>query len=45
MRFLAGICLVLNLSSCSRPPDLNTPCPDYGRFCPQILINDDASFE
>ncbi|WP_272946888.1 T4SS-associated protein LvhB7 [Legionella erythra] len=31
----------LLLSACSKPPDLTTPCPDYGRFCPQTPINVD----
>lgn len=27
------------LSSCSKPLDLDTPCPDYGKQCSQASIN------
>ncbi|WP_269471721.1 T4SS-associated protein LvhB7 [Legionella spiritensis] len=43
MRTFLSLCLLLTLTSCSRPPDLNTPCPDYGRFCPQQPINNDIN--
>ncbi len=39
MRFIPLFLSFLMLCSCSRPPDLTTPCPDYGRFCPQTPIN------
>ena len=25
--------------ACSKPHDVDTPCPDYGRHCPQLPIN------
>lgn len=31
--------LTLWLSSCSKPQDLDAPCPDFGRHCPQTIIN------
>jgi len=36
---LSLLILALILSSCSRPHDLDTPCPDYGKLCSQSLIN------
>ena len=33
------LALATVLSSCSRPHDLDTPCPDYGKQCSQALIN------
>jgi hypothetical protein len=33
------LALTAVLSSCSRPHDLDTPCPDYGKQCSQALIN------
>jgi PBP1b-binding outer membrane lipoprotein LpoB len=36
---LSLLTLALLLSSCSKPQDLDTPCPDYGKQCSQALIN------
>ncbi|HDS3856746.1 TPA: hypothetical protein QH041_003114 [Legionella pneumophila] len=33
------ILLLAGLGACSRPVDLETPCPDYGRYCTQTPIN------
>ena len=36
---LFSIVALIGLSACSKVPDLDTPCPDYGRYCPQTPIN------
>jgi hypothetical protein len=28
------------LTSCTKAQDLDAPCPDFGRYCPQTPIND-----
>jgi hypothetical protein len=32
--------LVAILTSCTKTHDLDAPCPDFGRHCPQTPIND-----
>lgn len=39
LKVLSLLALALVMSSCSRPQDLDTPCPDYGKQCSQALIN------
>ncbi|WP_284698407.1 T4SS-associated protein LvhB7 [Legionella micdadei] len=34
--------LILMLTGCAQPPDLMTPCPDYGKHCLQTAINTDS---
>ena len=29
------------LSGCTKPPDLEAPCHNFGQFCPQYPINDE----
>lgn len=36
---LKTLILVAALTSCSKPHDLDTPCPDFGKQCAQALIN------
>lgn len=37
-----GLITLLLLSGCSnRVVELETPCPDYGRHCPQQWVNED----
>lgn len=36
---LSVLILALILASCSKPQDLDTPCPEYGKLCSQSLIN------
>lgn len=31
--------LFLGLGACSKPVDLDAPCPEYGRYCSQAPIN------
>lgn len=38
-RVLGLFALALLMVSCSKPQDLDTPCPDYGKTCSQTLIN------
>lgn len=42
MFFMRALSLLLltALVSCSKPHDLDTPCPNYGRHCPQLPINE-----
>jgi hypothetical protein len=39
--FLKSCCLfwILGLGACAKPIDLDAPCPDYGRYCPQAPVN------
>jgi hypothetical protein len=30
---------ILGLGACTKPIDLDAPCPDYGRYCSQSPIN------
>lgn len=41
MKILKCSCLllILGLVACSKPVDLDAPCPDYGRYCPQTPVN------
>ena len=34
-----GLLLILGLGGCAKPIDLDAPCPDYGRYCPQAPVN------
>lgn len=36
---LLSVITLIALSACSKVPDLDAPCPDYGRHCHQIPIN------
>ena len=31
--------LLVLTTACAKPQDLDTPCPNYGRQCSQVLIN------
>jgi hypothetical protein len=39
LRYYCYLLLCLGLGACSKPLDLDTPCPDYGRYCTQTPIN------
>ena len=28
------------LSGCTKPPDLDAPCREFGKYCPQYPINE-----
>ena len=36
---LGFLLIVMSLSGCSKPPDLDAPCREFGKFCPQQPIN------
>lgn len=36
---LFGLMALMSLGACSKAPDLDAPCPDYGRYCHQVPIN------
>ncbi len=40
LRLLPMLLLVSFLASCTKAHDLDAPCPDFGRHCPQTPIND-----
>lgn len=39
LKIVVSIALVLGLSACTKPPDLDAPCRDFGRYCSQQPIN------
>lgn len=41
LRTTSFIAMILVLVACNKPEDLDAPCPDYGRHCPQTPINAD----
>ena len=47
MSGLLGLMVLMGLSACSKTPELDAPCPDYGRYCHQVPINawDNESLE
>ena len=36
---LAGLLFLILLSGCSKPPDLEAPCHEFGKHCSQQPIN------
>jgi len=36
---ITSLLSILLLSACSKPIDLDAPCPNYGKYCPQMPIN------
>lgn len=36
---LFGLIALMGLSACSKAPDLDAPCPNFGRTCYQVPIN------
>lgn len=36
---LLAVCV--QVTGCAKPHDVDTPCPDYGRQCAQMMINVD----
>lgn len=40
VHLLPIVLLAAILASCAKPHDLDAPCPDFGRYCPQTPIND-----
>lgn len=41
LKMTSLLALILTLTACATPQDLDVPCPDYGKRCPQALINGD----
>lgn len=41
IRYISLFVLVWQSASCSKPYDLDTPCPDYGKTCSQSVINNE----
>lgn len=41
MKWAKYIFLMIILTGCSRPPDLEAPCHQFGKYCPQYPINDE----
>lgn len=37
---LAGLLVFSLLSGCSKPPDLEAPCREFGKYCSQQPINE-----
>lgn len=41
---LAGLLILMLLNACSRPPDLDAPCKNFGKCCAQQPINEEPLF-
>ena len=39
IRSVLWLCLLLGLNACSKPPDLDAPCKEFGKYCSQEPIN------
>jgi len=39
LKIILNLVLAISLSACSKPPDLDAPCRDFGRHCSQQAIN------
>jgi type IV secretion system protein VirB7 len=39
MRVLSALLVSVLLAGCNHPPDLDSPCPDYGKYCSQTPVN------
>ena len=44
-KLVIGLLVIGLLNGCVRPPDLETPCHNFGQFCPQYPINEDVITE
>jgi type IV secretion system protein VirB7 len=42
MKIILSILFFNLLSGCAKPPDLQTPCRDFGKHCSQQPINEDV---
>lgn len=41
MKWMCSVLLLVLLTGCSSiPPDLDAPCTQFGRYCPQYPINE-----
>lgn len=40
-KWVIAVLIMGVLSGCSKPPDLESPCHNFGQFCPQYPINDE----
>lgn len=40
-KLLISILLFSCLGGCTKPPDLDAPCREFGKYCPQQPINQD----
>jgi len=38
-KWFSAVFIFAVLSGCSRPPDLEAPCYNFGKSCPQYPIN------
>ncbi|HDZ4927657.1 TPA: hypothetical protein RTF81_001068 [Legionella pneumophila] len=45
MKWLLSILMISLLSGCSKPPDLESPCQNFGQYCPQYPINEEPITE
>lgn len=39
-KLCVSVLLITFLSGCTKPPDLEAPCRDFGKHCCQLAIND-----
>lgn len=39
LKIVVSLALVIGLSACTKLPDLDAPCRDFGRYCSQLPIN------
>jgi type IV secretion system protein VirB7 len=44
-RWLISMLFIGLLSGCTKPPDLNAPCQQFGKFCSQLPINEEPITE
>lgn len=42
-KWLVMVLVFTLLSGCSKPPDLEAPCRDFGKFCAQAPINEEPT--
>ena len=40
MKRIICLSLLIILNGCTKPPDLNAPCREFGKFCAQKPINE-----
>lgn len=40
-RWFISMLILGLLSGCTKPPDLDAPCREFGKFCPQHPINEE----
>lgn len=45
IKWVIGVVLITLLNGCTKPPDLEAPCHNFGKFCAQYPINDEPVLE